>query len=177
MDIPQDSPPLPHTPQGPEDWTPYRNRLEFETAQLLFSDVQMSAGNIDHLLHLWGVSLAAYEDSPPFAGHKDLYTTIDATPIGDAPWKSFGLGYSGDKPSVDVPSWMDKTHDVWYRDPRAVIKNIFSNADFDGEIDYMPYREFSEDGSRRYKDFMSGDWAWDQAVRMSYLIANGHSNN
>lgn len=147
MDIPQDSLPLPHTPQSPEDWTPYQNCLEFETARLFFSDVQMSAGNINHLLHLWGVSLAVYEDTPPFAGHKDLYQTIDATPIGDALWRSFGLEYSSEKPSVDVPLWMDKMHNVWYWDPQAVIKNIFSNADFDREIDYVPYHEFSEDSS------------------------------
>ena len=163
-DIPEGTPPPPHT-QGPDDWTPYRNRLEFETAWLLFSDVQMSAGKIDQLLHLWGSSLAAHQDTPPFADHQDLYNTIDATPIGDAPWKSFGLEYDGDRPSENAPSWMDKTYEVWYRDPQVVIKNIFANTDFDGEINYAPYHEFSADGSQRFKDFMSGEWAWDQAVR------------
>ena len=65
---------------------------------------------------------------------------------------------------------MNQTYDVWYRDPCAVIKNIFSNVDFDGEIDYVPYRDFLEDDSRRYKDFMSGDWAWEQAVSNITLI-------
>ena len=81
--------------QDPDYWTPYQNRLEFETAQLLFADAQMSADQIDRLLHLWGWSLAPHQDTPPFADHKDLYDTVDATPIGDAPWKSFGLGYDG----------------------------------------------------------------------------------
>jgi len=129
------------------------------------------AGKIDNLLYLWGLSLAVHQDKPPFANHKDLYETINSTPIGDAPWKSFGVRYNDSRPPGDPPSWMDHTYDVWYRDPRVVIKNIFSNADFDGEIDYMPYRDFLEDGSRRYKDFMSGDWAWEQAVsNITFII-------
>lgn len=116
----------------------------------------MSAGNIDTLLHLWGSSLAAHQDIPPFADHTDLYKTINMTPIGDAPWKSFGLKYSSDKPSENVPLWMDKTYNVWYRDPRVVIKNLFSNTDFNGEFDYVPYREFSEDGSCVVTCFIKG---------------------
>ena len=124
----------------------------------------MSADQIDRLLHLWGSSLAPHQDTPPFADHKDLYDTVDVTPIGDTPWKSFGLGYNGARPPANVPSWMDKTYDVWYRDPKVLIKNIIANTDFDGEFDYAPYREFSPDGSQRYQNFMSGNWAWDQAV-------------
>ena len=127
----------------------------------------MSAGKIDQLLYLWGSSLAAHRDTPPFADHQDLYNMIGATPIGDAPWKSFRLEYNGDQPLENVPSWMDKMYDVWYRDPQVVIKNIFANTDFDGEIDYTPYCEFAADGSQRFKDFMSGEWAWDQAVHNS----------
>ena len=80
--------------------------------------------------------------------------SIDSTPIGDAPWKNFRVRYTGNRPLGDPPSWMNQTYDVWYHDPRAVIKNILLNADFDGEIDYVPYHDFLEDDSRRYKDFM-----------------------
>ena len=176
MDLPEDTPPLPHTLQGQDDWTPYWNRLEFETTKHLFSDAQISAGKIDNLLYLWGLSLAVHQDKPPFADHKDLYETIDSTPIGDAPWKSFGVRYNDSHPPGDLPSWMDQTYDVWYRDPHAVIKNIFSNVDFDGEIDYVPYRDFLEDGSCRYKDFMSGDWAWEQVVSNISLIINHYGS-
>jgi len=72
---------------------------------------------------------------------------------------------------------MDQTYDVWYHDPHVVIKNIFSNMDFDGEIDYVPYRDFLEDGSRRYKDFMSGDWAWEQVVSNISLIINHYGSH
>ncbi|KAI5994569.1 hypothetical protein F5J12DRAFT_907243 [Pisolithus orientalis] len=138
------------------------NHLEFETAQLLFSQAQLSAGKIDQLLHLWGLSLAPHQDTPPFADHTDLYETIDVTPTGDAPWESFRLKYSGNKPSEGVPSWMNKSYDVWFQDPQVVIKNILSNTDFNAEIDYALYHEFSADShSQRYKDFMSSKWAWE----------------
>ena len=164
-DLPEGTPPLPHTPQDQDDWTLYRNRLKFDTARHFFSKAQTPASEIDNILYLWGLSLVAHQDEPPFADHQDLYETIDSTPIGDAPWKNFGIKYSGSRPtSGDPPLWMDQTYDVWYCDPRAVIKNILSNTDFDGEIDYAPYRDFLEDDSHRYKDFMSGDWAWEQAV-------------
>ncbi|KIO03187.1 hypothetical protein M404DRAFT_114065, partial [Pisolithus tinctorius Marx 270] len=164
LDIPQDALPPLHTPQSPDDWTPYQNCLEFETAQLLFSQAQLSAGKINQLLHLWGLSLAPHQDTPPFADHTDLYKTINATPTGDAPWESFRLKYSGNKASEDVPSWMNKSYDVWFWDPQVIIKNILSSTDFNAEIDYAPYHEFSVDShSQRYKDFMSSEWAWEQA--------------
>ncbi|KIK76789.1 hypothetical protein PAXRUDRAFT_17940 [Paxillus rubicundulus Ve08.2h10] len=49
-------------------------------------------------------------------------------------------------------------------DDPNLVENILSNPDFDGEVNYMPYRDFLEkDETRRYENFMSGDWAWDQA--------------
>ena len=64
---------------------------------------------------------------------------------------------------------MNQTYDVWYCDPRVVIKNILLNTDFNGEVDYAPHHDFLEDGSCRYKNFMSGDWAWEQAVSNTTL--------
>jgi hypothetical protein len=125
----------------------------------------MSAGDIDKILHLWGVTLAVHSDNPPFADHRDLYKTIDATPLGDVAWQSFSLQYNGDKPSRQCPLWMEQSHEVWFRDPHTVVKNMLANPDFKNSIDYVPYREFEEKGEQRcYKDFMSGDWAWQQAV-------------
>ena len=65
-----------------------------------------------------------------------------------------------------MPEWMTAEYELWYRDPRKVIHGIFSNPSLADGIDYVPYREF-EDGTRRYGDFMSGNWAWEQCVRTS----------
>lgn len=98
MDLPEGTPPLPHTPQGQDDWAPYWIQLKFETTKHLFSNAQTSAGKIDNLLYLWGLSLAVHQDEPPFADHKDLYEMIDSTSIGNVPWKSFGVRYEGSCP-------------------------------------------------------------------------------
>jgi Plavaka transposase len=126
----------------------------------------MSAGNIDTLLNLWASTLFKYDDHPPFHDHKDLYDTIDATPLGDVPWESFSMSYNGERPDdpEDVPAWMNDEFQVWYRDPRTVVRNMLSNPDFDGEIDYAPFRQFGDEDERQYQDFMSGDWAWRHAV-------------
>ena len=125
----------------------------------------MSTGNIDKLCDLWGRSLGPTGTRPPFSGHKELFATIDATPLGDVPWSSFKLKYNGKRPTEDAPPWMNETYEFWYRDPRALVESILCNTEFDGEFDYVPYRDFTEEAeTRRYENFMSGDWAWMQAV-------------
>jgi len=125
----------------------------------------MSAGNIDVLLDLWAASLFKHHDTPPFANHSDLYDTIDATPLSDVPWDSFSMSYNGPLPESNVPSWMTAEFDIWFRDPRTVVRNMLSNPDFNGEFDEAPRYEFNMNGKREYQDFMLADWAWKQAVR------------
>ncbi|KAG2365854.1 hypothetical protein BDR07DRAFT_1449623 [Suillus spraguei] len=171
--IDQDAPPPPHTDAPPTNWTPYDNRVEFETAEFLFTRNQMSARQIDTLLDLWAATLIKHNDTPPFANHRDMYATIDATPLGDTPWKSFTLCYNGAKPEQDVPPWMDGQYDVWYRDPLEMTRGILANCDFDGGIEYSPYRDYTTEDKRYWKNFMSGDWAWNQAD----VIAQNEENH
>jgi hypothetical protein len=46
---------------------------------------------------------------------------------------------------------------------------LLSNPDFDGEFDYVPYKEFEPNGDRRFQNFFSGDWVWSQAVHEHFL--------
>ena len=62
-------------------------------------------------------------------------------------------------------SWMTATYDVWYRDVRAVVKRLLANPDFKDHIDYAPLREYDALGVRQLRNFMGGDWVWQQAVR------------
>ncbi|KAG2367402.1 hypothetical protein BDR07DRAFT_1448953 [Suillus spraguei] len=171
--IDQDAPPPPHTDAPPTDWTPYDNRVEFEMAEFLFMCNQMSARQIDTLLDLWAATLIKHNDPPPFENHRDMYATIDATPLGDTPWKSFTLCYNRAKPEQDVPPWMDGQYDVWYRDPLEMTRGILANCDFDGGIEYSPYRDYTTEDKRYWKNFMSGDWAWNQAD----VIAQNEENH
>lgn len=162
--LPPDSPSPLRPSQSPNDWGPYGSKLQFETAELIFKNAELSAGKIDTLCDLWARSLGEGVN-PPFTNHRELYETIDATPLGDIPWRSFKLKYTGEQPADRAPSWMNEIYEFWFRDPHSLVANILSNPDFNGQIDYSPYRDFLEnDGTRRYEHFMSGDWAWTQAV-------------
>jgi hypothetical protein len=125
----------------------------------------MSAGNFDILSQLWTASLAPYDDTPPFANHSDLCKTIDATPlhVGGVPWQSITLSYNGTKPD-NSPAWMQAKYDVWYRDPCMLFKSMLGNPEFADHFDYAPSRRYDTKGDRVYEHFMSGDWAWKQAV-------------
>jgi hypothetical protein len=61
---------------------------------------------------------------------------------------------------------MDAEYTVWYRDPHKLFLNMLKNPDFEKAFDYAPYRQYDEKGNRVYEHFMSGDWAWQQAVRL-----------
>ncbi|KAG2365302.1 hypothetical protein BDR07DRAFT_1374390 [Suillus spraguei] len=149
--------PPPYTSRAPDNdnWMPYRNQLKFETAKFLYSKVRMSGGNIDKLMHLWSGTLAKHNDTPPFADHRDLYSTIDNTPVGDVPWKCFSMKYNTnnhDTRNVESAPWMEKMYTTWFRNPHTIIQNMLANPDFKDEMDYVPYREFNGEGN----------WAWDQ---------------
>lgn len=68
----------------------------------------------------------------------------------------------------DIPPWMLEEYEVWYRNPRVVLRNQLANPDFKDKIDYAPVREFDENGERRWKNVMSGNWAWNNAVCSFY---------
>jgi hypothetical protein len=54
---------------------------------------------------------------------------------------------------------------VYFRDPHALFLNMLSNPTFAEHFDYIPMRWFcGVNGSRRYENFMSGDWAWKHAI-------------
>jgi len=167
--IPLGTPPPPReSDKGPDNWTPYNNRIQFEVADFLFRRNQMSAGDINFLLNLWAASLLIHNDDPPFTDAKDLYTAIDSIPLGDVAWESFSLQYNGTKPAGDILPWMQAEYDVWFRDPLTLVHNLLSNPDFKSGFDYAPYQEHTTNGVHRFHDFMSANWAWNQAVHLRH---------
>jgi hypothetical protein len=164
-EIPLDTPPTPReSDRGPDDWTPYNNRHEFELAEFLYHQNQMSGGHINTLLDIWTSIAARSGAEPPFRNHNDLYSKIDSTPLGDTPWESFCIRYGEAVPDDKRVPWMDAGHEAWFRNPQQLVSNILSNPDFKLEFDCAPFHEYDGDGNHRFHDFMSGDWAWKQAV-------------
>jgi hypothetical protein len=92
------------------------------------------------------------------------------------PWKSFSNFYTDDNgqkaTDENTESWKRKEYDVWYRDPLEVIRNLVDNTALEGEFDYVPFREYQpkeesddiNDKERVFRNYMSGNFAWEQAV-------------
>ena len=166
--LPDGAPPPPWDHPAPDDWSPYDDRSSFELADLLYRRNQMPSSHISDLMQIWATTLSNNED-PPFANKDDLYDTIDSTHLGDIPWQSFTLSYNGDTQSAandgPVAPWKAASYDVWYRDPRQVLKSQLLNHDFAKEMDFAPKEiRDAKTGCRRFQNFMSGCWAWRTAV-------------
>ncbi|KAG1875663.1 hypothetical protein F4604DRAFT_1581761, partial [Suillus subluteus] len=116
------------------NWTPYDSCVAFKMAEFLFTRNQMSAGQIDTLLNLWASTLIKHQDTPPFSSHRDLYNTIDMTPLSGVTWENFLMTYNSVRPAENVPPWMTSTYEVWFRDPHLLIHNMLANPDFDGDV-------------------------------------------
>ena len=162
--LPPEALPEPLTTKEDDDWSPFTLRAGFELAEFLFAEAELSQKKINKLLELWTATLVPHGDSPPIANHQDLHRQIDAIRLGNIQWESSPLKYTRPLPKMTrIPEWMTTEYDVWYRDPRKVIKNILATPDFDGHIDFVAYQEFNGE-KRQYGNVMSGDWSWRQSV-------------
>ncbi|KAG2118670.1 uncharacterized protein F5147DRAFT_742178 [Suillus discolor] len=144
-------------------WYPFQGRDRFELADLIFCRNKMSKNEFNNLMHIW----ANIEGrSPPFRNVKELHDVIDSIPYGDAPWQNFTICHTDadqlqpDDPSV--PPWKLAEYEVWFHNPRDVLRNQLSNPNFKDHIDYAPKQVFGEHNQRVWSDFMSGNWAWNQ---------------
>lgn len=147
------------------DWTPFSSRVAFELATLIFKDAELSRSHIDRLIELWVALMVEVGGVAPFASGEDLLRQIDRIKLGHIPWQSFMATYSGDEPSgPESPLWMREKYEAWFRDLRAIVHGILGNPEFSGGMDYIPYCDFIN-RKRRWSEFMSGNWAWRQAVR------------
>ncbi|KAN0081189.1 hypothetical protein V8E55_008813 [Tylopilus felleus] len=166
--------PPPIQEKAANDWSPFESQMEFELADFLYTRSQMPGTQIDILLDIWAVSLIEAGGQPLFShpgsthtpDHQDVYRLIDSVELGDVKWDSFTVHYTGDHPANGAPGppWMDDKYYVYFRNPRKVVQNILGNPDFSCKMDYHPYREFiSATDEHQWCNFMSGDWAWNQA--------------
>ncbi|KAF8258733.1 hypothetical protein EI94DRAFT_1753752 [Lactarius quietus] len=94
--------------------------------------------------------------------------------IGDVAWQAFSVEFDGEVSSdSETPSWKRKSYEVWFRDPLRIVEAQITNKDYAHEMDYAPKQMFSAAGKCQYLDFMSDNWAWEQAIhRFSILTSD-----
>ena len=118
-DLENGTPPPSQMADGPSDWAPFNSQIQFETVDFLFKKAEMSHGDVDVLMRLWGSTMA--DRCAPFENHQEMLAAIDSIQDGDTPWHSFLAKYSGIHPPTNPPDWMVKEYTVYYRDPLTVI--------------------------------------------------------
>ncbi|KAJ3715966.1 hypothetical protein DFJ43DRAFT_1134655 [Lentinula guzmanii] len=166
--LPPDTPPSP--PPNDSPWSPFENEAEFRLADHLFRKVEMSQNDINMLLDIW--KLYQYQRSQhqacdccstaPYFNNSDMYTKIDSIVDGNAPWKCFQTTVDEELPE-NAPEWQKTSYQVWYRDPDTVIANILGNTDFGNDFEAAPYIDVDKNGTRRWSNVMSGNFAWRHA--------------
>ncbi|KAN0084625.1 hypothetical protein V8E55_008129 [Tylopilus felleus] len=138
--------------------------LEFELANFLYSRNQMPAQQINTLLDIWSESLLKAGVEPLFRNHKELYKIIGQVQLGNIRWNCFSLKYTHNGNEEIQAPWKDDIYDIWFRCPCQTVHKMLSNPKHATKMDVQTYREYDmQTGQRRFQDFMSGDWAWDQA--------------
>ncbi|KAJ3474086.1 hypothetical protein NLI96_g12658 [Meripilus lineatus] len=154
-------PPRPIPPQN--DWSPFENRPAFQFAEFAFEKCHTSAQDINELLRMWqAYNILKGDDSTMYDSLNDVLSTIDNIPLGDLPWSSFNVRYTGPI-DEDSPSWKRHVYTVHTRNTFAVQANFLKNQDFARAFDRVPFRAYAQNGSRQWSNLMSGQWAWKQA--------------
>ncbi|KAF5379796.1 hypothetical protein D9615_005664 [Tricholomella constricta] len=157
-------PPPAAAPHDPDDFTPFTSRAAFKLSQLLYTRSGMSQGALDELFQCWA---AITGQDPPFASAEDMNETIDSIELGGVRWSSFTVQYSGDLGEGEPVPWKAKAYPVYFRDPLEVLHEQLGNPDFVDEMDHAPKKVFDKDGTRRYQNLMSSDWAWRHADKLA----------
>lgn len=153
--------------EEPNEWTNDEKR-QFKSADFTYRKASLSGPLIDELLDLWEESLNEHGASAPFSSHADLYAYIDSIRHGDAPWHCLLARWTGPI-EENAPSWQRREYPVLYRDTDVVCTNMLNNPTFAGGFDTVPYVEVDTDNKRQWSDFMSGNFAYNQAVRLTSL--------
>ncbi|KAJ7573918.1 hypothetical protein C8J56DRAFT_1065436 [Mycena floridula] len=162
--LPPGAPPPPiQNPPAFGDFAPFESHASFELTDLIYHCNKMPAGQIDELCQIWASSLPP-DTQPPFANKADLYSTIDNITAGNLPpWESFTLKQNMDNDSGDPAPWKLAKFEVFFHNPLEMMHSQLGNPDFKGEMDFSARWVFDTAGKRRYRDFMSGNWAWRQS--------------
>ena len=124
----------------------------------------MSTSKVNTLLDLWASSLYPHGASPPFTDHRHMLNTIDLMTVGDVWWQSLSVRYTGEIPEIDPRLGCHKNTTSGFETLVLLcIKYLLILVL--RMVDLCPFQEYTTDDQiQQYKDFMSGDWAWDQAV-------------
>ncbi|KAI6041361.1 hypothetical protein EDC04DRAFT_2893070 [Pisolithus marmoratus] len=130
----------------------------------------MPASQINTLLEIWATSLIELGSNPLFANHTDLYHVIDSMSVGTVKWENFKITYKckhQDGQNADEQDELIKLAGLGGQDGQDEPDAPWMFNVYDDEMDFIPYQEFDAmNKQRHWEDFMSGDWAWEEADKI-----------
>lgn len=91
-----------------------------------------------------------------------MLEAIDSITTGASTWSSYTV-YASDL-ADELDPWRSEKYTAHFRDIKEILHEMMGNPSFADQIDIAPFREYDETGSRVYTNFMSGDYAWREAV-------------
>lgn len=138
---------------------------------------QTSEAGTNTALDIWAASLLPFGADTPWKNADELYSTIDVIQLGEAPWKTVKVRYTGPLPAGQAPKWMTEIYEFCFRNIRQVLHQQLASPNFKSKTHYVPYRQFNRQKRRVYSNLMSGDWAWKQAVSTIQLNLASRKKN
>ncbi|TFK58421.1 hypothetical protein BDN72DRAFT_782112, partial [Pluteus cervinus] len=147
------------------DFYPFRIEEHYFLARFAYRRAKLSGGCFDELMD---ILKGMFPDGHvPWKNIDELFKTLDAIEVGGMPWNGSIAMHEGCLPP-DPPLWMTQKYEFWFRQPLAVLEEQLANPEFADHIDHAPKRMFRKRRKgrgvrRRFRDLMSGDWAWEQA--------------
>ena len=140
------APPPDTTPDNP--WAPFEDWIAFKWAHEQYVELQASKKQIGRGLDIWSAILLREKSNchVPWKSAEELYQTIDSIQAGDAPWVTCEFRYGSPKPPDDILQWMQETYKLSTCNVLHIVELQLANPEFDGNFDYLPYKEYGPDG-------------------------------
>ena len=162
-------PPPPAAPDATEDnaYHPFKDWLAFDWAHYHVTELQSSAWEINKGLDLWLASnLKAVQDTPlPSSSVEEMYQTINAIQEGDTPFETIQFKTVGPI-CPNTPAWMTATYELCTWNPQTLLHHQLATTEFADTFDPRPSRQFKHAGDCVWSNLMSGNFVWNEAVRI-----------
>jgi hypothetical protein len=160
--------PGPQSLNSSNQYFPFRDRVAFDAADLLYRRSQLSKLHVDSLMQLWAASLFEHGASPPFSSTHDMLELIDSIKANVVKWQSFDITML-DESTPDTPSYEKDVYTVPFRDPHEIACEMLAREEFNGHFDDCAYQDFNAQNERVY---MSACHSWERSVSVDYIHTN-----
>ena len=140
-----------------EPYYPYSGYSQYKLAASVASP-KLAAADVIKRVAVDGSHVFLSEDMG-FGSTADFMNRLDGLINLHSAWNQHSQRYRGE----ELP-WDTKAK-FWYRNPLAVLQEIFENKNLQHKCQWGPVKEYNADGERVYSDMYTSDWWWEIQVK------------